>query len=811
MFKDYFTENKSIQKKFVEDVTPWSYFVAPGIVFHKKGLYQRSFEFRGPDLEAAPTDTIVRITELMNKIIIEMGEFYAWQFEVQRYKTSDYPGGRFNSEIAYLVDREREATFTEYGEHFETRFYMTISWLPPSSIEAKAKSIFSKKEDNSSIEEEYENINNFIKHTDEIAMYMATEFMIEALNDDETLTFLHTSISLDWYYLYSPKDFFLIDEHITDSEIDVGNCLKIGEKYAPILAVNEFPSDTIPLMLDNLNRADIEYRWVTRFAVAGEEEGSKLIKKYQKSHAGKKKSTTDLFMRQFTDTESGREDHGASALEHEVNVIQTEYALGMYGLGQYISNLMVWDENYNKALKKRDYVKQIIRTCGFVSKEETLNALSAFQSMMPGGVYSNIRRHTVTTKNLSHIVPLSAVWAGQKNSRYLSETVGLDVPLIVTNTSYGTPFYFSPWIGDVGHFTILGPTGAGKSTLIGLTAMSFLKYEGGRVVLLDVGDSARKMTMAVNGKYYKPGIGLGFQPLRELEGVEDITWASEFLEILYSMQNIELNATMRKEIHDTLKLLKSDDKDRRTLTTFQQQIKYTDPKDGSEPLKDGLQPYIIGSQYGEILDHCGEDCNIDGEWTMLEMQPLMAMGQKIVVPVLFYIFRILDRKFQDKKPTLFIMDEAWRMISDPLFIKKVKEWLKTLRKNNVAVGLATQELNDINNSEIASTVIEACLTKIYLANPMAKEAAEVYRRFGLNSAEINKIAQAQMKKDYFYKSPLGVRLFQLDLGPIMLSLTGTEDEEYFEKIQRKNNETEDKQMYEIILEESGVSYEHYFE
>ncbi|MDR2768191.1 MAG: hypothetical protein LBB82_07695, partial [Treponema sp.] len=93
------------------------------------------------------------------------------------------------------------------------------------------------------------------------------------------------------------------------------------------------------------------------------------------------------------------------------------------------------------------------------------------------------------------------------------------------------------------------------------------------------------------------------------------------------------------------------------------------------------------------------------------------------------------------------------------------------------VVFATQEVADVGKSAVKSTVIQQCLTKIYLADPSALTAGmiDVYRTFGLSDSEIALIAASTMKRDYFYTSPLGRRLFQLDLGPLTLALVGAPD------------------------------------
>jgi hypothetical protein len=184
-----------------------------------------------------------------------------------------------------------------------------------------------------------------------------------------------------------------------------------------------------------------------------------------------------------------------------------------------------------------------------------------------------------------------------------------------------------------------------------------------------------------------------------------------------------------------------------------------------------LGDYTIGGKYGKIFDDDASGLSTDTRFLAIEMEALMNKGGKCVVPALVYLFNLVEKKF-DGRLTFLILDEAWLFLKNETFSEKITEWLKVLRKKNVYVILATQEVADVAKSPLKSTVIQQCLTKIYLADPAAVEMIDVYREFGLTDSEISLIASSTMKRDYFYTSPAGRRLFQLDLGPLTLSLIG---------------------------------------
>ena len=146
-------------------------------------------------------------------------------------------------------------------------------------------------------------------------------------------------------------------------------------------------------------------------------------------------------------------------------------------------------------------------------------------------------------------------------------------------------------------------------------------------------------------------------------------------------------------------------------------------------------PYTLEGAYGRLLDGSSEQLAAT-DVLHFEMEALM-QHKALIAPVLTYLFHRLEARF-DGRPTLLILDEAWTFLDDALFAARIREWLKTLRKKNVAVVFATQSLADIERSTIAPALIESCPTRIFLPNDRALEpqARAVYERFGLNARQI---------------------------------------------------------------------------
>ena len=115
--------------------------------------------------------------------------------------------------------------------------------------------------------------------------------------------------------------------------------------------------------------------------------------------------------------------------------------------------------------------------------------------------------------------------------------------------------------------------------------------------------------------------------------------------------------------------------------------------------------------------------------------------------------------------------KCWTFFNNPSFSKKIKEWLKVLRKYNASVIFATQSLADIKNSDIFNTILDSCSSRIFLPNPniYSGDNQDLYKSFGLNDKKIQIIGTAIPKRQYYYDSIMGSRLYELALDKFTLA------------------------------------------
>jgi type IV secretion system protein VirB4 len=205
-------------------------------------------------------------------------------------------------------------------------------------------------------------------------------------------------------------------------------------------------------------------------------------------------------------------------------------------------------------------------------------------------------------------------------------------------------------------------------------------------------------------------------------------------------------------------------------------------------IKDALHHYTVDGPMGQLLDAETDGLAL-GLFQTFEIEQVMNMGERNLVPVLTYLFRRIEKRLTGA-PSLIVLDEAWLMLGHPVFRDKIREWLKVLRKANCAVLLATQSISDAERSGIIDVLKESCPTKICLPNGAARETGtrDFYERIGFNRRQIEIVATAIPKREYYVASPEGRRLFDMALGPLTLSFVGASSKDDLKHIRALHEE-----------------------
>ena len=782
--------------KLLADYLPWACLVAPGVVLNKDGSFHTTFRYRGPDLESSTQEELVSIMARVNNVLRRFGSGWALFFEAQRSEVHDYPESEFPIAAAWLVDEERALQAEEAGARFQSNYYLTLLWLPPADATGKAEKALITRPETIEAEGWRQRLETFQQHAARVYDLLSTCLAeITPLDDDGTLTYLHSTVSSKRHPVVTPELPVFLDAILADEPFTGGLEPMIGEAHLRTLTILGFPASTLPGILDELNRQGFSYRWATRFIAMDKAEAEKLLSKKRRHWFAKRKSVSTVLRETLFNEQAALVDNDADNKASDADAALQERGSDLVSFGYVTTTITVAHEDARMVDEHLRIAERIINGRGFTAIRETLNAVEAWLGSLPGHAYANVRQPILHTLNLAHMVPLSAVWAGEETNDHLSAPA-----LIQAQTDGTTPFRLNLHVGDVGHSLVVGPTGAGKSVLLSMLALQWQRYDEAQVFVFDKGRSARAATLCMGGAHIDLGgsEAPSLQPLKNIDTELGASFAADWLAGLCENEGVTMTPEYKAALWDAIQSLASAPEQERTLTGLALLLQ-------NETLKSAVHPFTLDGPHGRLLDADHESLTLT-DTVCFEMEDLMH-AKGAALPVLTYLFHRLEERF-DGKPTLLILDEAWLFLDDPMFAARIREWLKTLRKRNVAVVFATQSLADIAGSSIAPALIESCPTRIFLPNERAQEpqTKAIYEQFGLNARQIELIAEATPKRDYYYQSPLGCRLFELGLGQIALAICGASAPTDQALMDRVAAETSAEDFAECWLIEQGLPW-----
>ncbi|AEI04566.1 conjugal transfer protein TrbE (plasmid) [Afipia carboxidovorans OM5] len=757
------------------DLLPYAGLVAPGIILLKDGSLMAGWYFAGPDSESSTDVERNEVSRLINAVLSRLGSGWMIQVEAVRVPARAYPARsdcHFPDAVTRAIDDERRRRFEAESGHFESQHAMILTYRPPERRKSGlARYVYSDDESRStsfadttlaffqtSIREVEQYLANVLSVRRMQTQEVADEGSVRRARYDELFQFIRFSITGENHPIRLPEIPMYLDFLVT-AEFHHGLSPVVDDRYLAVVGIDGFPAESWPGILNGLDLMPLTYRWSSRFMFLDDQEARARLERTRKKWQQKVRP----FFDQLFQTQSRALDQDAMLMVAETEDAIGQASSGLVAYGYYTTVIVLFDTDERRLRDKAEAVRRLVQAEGFGARIETLNATEAYLGSLPGNWYTNIREPLISTRNLADLIPLNAVWSGSQTAP--CPFYPPNSPPLMQVASGSTPFRMNLHVDDVGHTLVFGPTGSGKSTLLALIAAQFRRYAGAQLFCFDKGRSMFPLTIAAGGDHYDVGggEGLSFCPLAELKDDSDRAWAAEWIETLVALQGVKITPDHRNAITHQIALMAA--ARGRSISDFVSGVQFRE-------IKDALHPYTVDGPMGHLLD-AEQDGLLMSDFQTFEIETLMNMGERNLVPVLLYLFRRIEKRLTGA-PSLIILDEAWLMLGHPTFRDKIREWLKVLRKANCAVLLATQSISDAERSGIIDVLKESCPTKICLPNGAARETGtrDFYERIGFNERQIEIVATAIPKREYYVASPVGRRLFDMALGPITLSFVG---------------------------------------
>jgi type IV secretion system protein VirB4 len=737
-----------------------------GIMLNKDGSFLTGFYYHPPDMGASGGSEKDSLCDSINEALGLLGTGWLIHVDLIKIPVRSYGlNNTFTAPMLHVLEQERKNNFEE-GNHFEIVYALTLTYKSPAVLNSDFQKIFITNPSNHTGMSQL--LNEFRQRTAEIEAALGNHLTIRRMNSKELLGYLHYCITGQFVSLDVPQYPGFLNHYLASYEFTAGIAPKIDEQYIGVVAMTGFPQSSMSGLMEFLQSLPFEFRFSSRFLFLDPVDGENHLRKVLIKWHNKQMSLRDLILEivapgsesQYGNVEAANkaaDAHQAITLAQEGNV----------KFGYYTPVIVVMSKDKTECRTRLEIIRDALRARSCLARIETINAVESFRGSLPGDSLCNVRQPLIHTLNLSHFLPLQGIWTGEEanpNPKLPKESP----PLFLASTIEGMPFRFNNHVEDVGHALLCGPTGAGKTSLLALISTQFLRYSNAKVFYFDRKYGFYALSLACAARHYEilgDENSVMFCPLQQIQSTSEMIWAAGWMEELIRLQGVTITPEKRQTIRQGLEALKADKI--KSLSNYYMIIQDREIRGALEPfikVKDGVMASLMDGENDSVLDGCLQ---------VFETGKLFQVEPRYVVPVLLYLFHQIDRQLTGQ-PTLIAIDEAWLILQDQVFVRFLKEWLRELRKSNGCVVFCTQHVSDILDSPVKDVIIESTPVKIFLPNSHAVTPTEEqsYLKLGLTPTDIRLIASAIPKKHYYYTSPLGKRLIDLELSPAFLSFMG---------------------------------------
>jgi type IV secretion/conjugal transfer VirB4 family ATPase len=763
------------------DLLPYALRIRHDVVLNVDGSFTATYAYRGQDLESASRRTLGALSTRVNQTFRRFGAGWMFQVDSDRHPAIGYPiDSRFPDRVAWIIDEERRAEFEQTQAHYVTDYLLHVTYMPPSDRSRAAWNFFIDARADAAMTPASEALKTFDEGLAFLESMLGDELSLRRLGvrttttpqgdtqiDDQLSTFIRCATNRRIEVAARPPQTWLAPI-VACENLRNGFALRIGNHVLNVIAIDGVPATSYPGILDILDFLDASYRANWRFIVIDKRDAEREIGKIKTKWFGQRRSV----LKAISDDESGFQNVDAIRMADDANEALAQISSDEACCGYFSMSVVIWEaiapneKEETAAIRLRAKTERIaaaIDKLHFVTRIEQWNALEAFLGTLPGIAHAQVRRPMLSSRNFSDFIPTTSVWTGTMHCP--SPLYPPDSPpLAYVSTARTTPFALNIHVGDVGHTLIAGATGGGKSALMGFLLAQHRRYPGARQIVLDVGYSHYTLCAAVEGKHYDLAAeGLRLCPLAHIDDPMERQWAETWVASLAEARGLDPRQ-FREHIYLALEGLAASGSPRSLSALAMQGLPHE--------LREAILTYTVANSALPILD--GERDEIElSDFTCFELQALQDLGPALLRPLLEYLFHAIGTACKGQ-PTILAVEEVWRFLDNPQAAEALNEWLRTMRKRNVAVVFASQSISDLAECKISNALLGSCLTKIYVANPEAESPSEMaqYLRAGLTPWQCKMLARATRKRDYYIVSPEGRRMIELELGAVSRCFVG---------------------------------------
>jgi type IV secretion system protein VirB4 len=490
--------------------------------------------------------------------------------------------------------------------------------------------------------------------------------------------------------------------------VELSHAGPLERTFSAVISIKDYPPQTAAGMLDDLLRLPHELVISQSFAFVDRQASLERM---------------NLALRRMRSA-----DDDAHSLKLGLIAAKDDVSAGRAAFGEHHMSVMVRAPTFAALNEAVAEVQASFTEIGVIAVREDVNLEPAFWAQFPGNFKDIARRALISTANFAGFASGHNFPVGQATGNHWGPAV-----TVLETTSAG-PYHFNFHKGDLGNFTLIGPSGSGKTVVLSFLLAQARKFDP-RIVFFDKDRGAEIFLRAIGGRYeaIRPGHPTGFNPLQLADTPANRDFLADWTARLVSRPGETLEPEDLARIKDAVDANYDQEPKYRQLRHFAELFR-GDRRPDAADLAARLRPWWGDGERAWLFDNA-EDA-LDLETRTLGFDMTLILDAPILrTPAMMYLFHRVEQRL-DGDPTLIVIDEGWKALDDDVFVARIKDWEKTIRKRNGVIGFATQSAQDAIESRIASAIIEQAATQIFMANPKA-QARDYCDGFGLTEHEFN--------------------------------------------------------------------------
>ncbi|MES1971176.1 MAG: VirB4 family type IV secretion/conjugal transfer ATPase [Pseudomonadota bacterium] len=484
--------------------------------------------------------------------------------------------------------------------------------------------------------------------------------------------------------------------------VELGPAGNTPRGFVGVVSIKDYPAQTAPGMLDELLRLPFELTVSQSFGFVD-----------RQAALGK----MNLALRRMRSAEDE-----AVSLRGELSSAKDEVAAGRAGFGEHHMTVAVRGDTPAAVDAGVAEVQASLADLGIIAVREEIALEPAFWAQFPGNFKYIARRGLISTGNFAGFASGHNFPLGRAAGNHWGDAVTL------LETTAAGPYYFNFHQGDLGNFTVIGPSGSGKTVVLNFLLAQARKFHP-RVIFFDKDRGAELFIRAIGGRYdlLRPGEASGLNPLQ----IEDNPGNRQFLIDWVAQLAGGVDIDDMAKIKDAVDANFAQPREHRRLRHFAELF-----RGGHRPhaadLWARLRPWWGEGERAWLFDNEADLTDLSADAVGFDMTAILD-DPAVRTPAMMYLFHRVEERL-DGTAAIIVVDEGWKALDDEVFVRRIKDWEKTIRKRNGIVGFATQSAQDALESKIASAIIEQAATQIFMTNPKAR-AADYVDGFGLTPHE----------------------------------------------------------------------------